>query len=96
MLKIILVYAVVVKQVISFNLQLLKKYGTAKVHKLPVNGGINELPIRAIVSNLNTATDNLVKCLSKLLSPLRQLRNTVKNTKEFVEELKPQTIVNRT
>ena len=96
MLKIILVHAMVVKQAISFNLQSLKKYGTAKIHKLPVKGGINELPIRPIVSNLNTATYNLVKCLSKLLSPLQQLRNTVKNTKEFVEELKRQTIVKRT
>ena len=65
-----------------------KFYGTAKIHKLPVNGGINELPIRPIVSNLNTATYNLAKYLSKLLSPLRQSRNTVKNKKEFIEELK--------
>ena len=27
-------------------------YRTAKIYKLPVNGGINELPIRPIVSNL--------------------------------------------
>ena len=31
-----------------------KFYGIAKTHKLPVNGGTNELPIRPIVSNLNT------------------------------------------
>ena len=41
-------------------------YGTVKIHKLPVNGGINELPIRPTVSNLNTATYNLAKYLSKL------------------------------
>ena len=57
-----------------------KFYGTAKIYKLPVNGGINELPIQQIVSNLTTATYNLAKYLSKLLSPLRQSRNTVKNT----------------
>ena len=67
-----------------------KFYGTAKIHKLPVDGGINELPIRPIVSNLNTATYNLAKYLSKLLSPLRQSGNTVKNTEEFIEELKQQ------
>ena len=32
-----------------------KFYGTTKIHKFPVNGGINELPIRPIVSILNTA-----------------------------------------
>ena len=67
-----------------------KFYGTAKIHKLLVKGGINELPIRPIVSNLNTATYNLAKYLSKLLSPLRQSGNTVKNTEEFIEELKQQ------
>ena len=66
-----------------------KFYGTGKVHKLPVNGGINELPIRPAVSNLNIATFNLAKYLSKL-SLLRQPRNTVKNTKEFIEELTQQ------
>ena len=65
-------------------------YGTAKIHKLPVNGGINGLPIRPIVSNLNTATYNLAKYLSKLLSPLRQSRKTIKNTKGFIEESKQQ------
>ena len=33
-----------------------KFYGTAKLHKLPVNGKIDDLPIRPIVSNINTAT----------------------------------------
>ena len=61
-----------------------KFYGTGKVHKLLVNGGINKLPIRPTVSNLNIATYNLAKYLSKL-SLLRQPRNTVKNTKEFIE-----------
>ena len=65
-----------------------KFYGTAKIRKLSVNGGINDLPIKPIVSSLKTATYNLAKYLSQLLSPLRQSRNTVKNTKEFIEELK--------
>ena len=67
-----------------------KFHGIAKIHKLPVNGGINELPIRPIVSNLSTATCNLAKYLSKLLSPLRQSRKTVKNTKGFIAESKQQ------
>ena len=60
------------------------------MHKLPVKGGINELPICPIVSNLSTATYVLAKYIFKLLSPLQQSRNMVKNTKEFIEELKQQ------
>ena len=58
-----------------------KFYGTAKIHKLSENGGTNDLPFRPIVSNLNTVTYNLAKDLSKLMSPILQSRNTVKNTK---------------
>ena len=38
-----------------------KFYGTAKMHKIPVNGNIDDLPIRPVVSNINTATYNLAK-----------------------------------
>lgn len=62
-----------------------KFYGAAKIHKPLVNHGINNLPIR---SNLNTVTYNLAKYHFKLLSPLKQLGNTV-NTKEFIKEFKP-------
>ena len=31
-------------------------YGTVKIHKLSVNGGINDIPIRQTVSNLNIET----------------------------------------
>ena len=48
-----------------------KFYGTAKMHKLPVNGNLNHLTLRPIVSNSNTSTYKLAKFLSKLLSPLR-------------------------
>ena len=46
-------------------------YGTAKVHKLPVNGKIDDLLIRPFVSNINTATHKLVKHLVKVQSPLK-------------------------
>ena len=49
-----------------------KLYGTAKIHKLPINGNLNYLTLRPIVSNINTSTYNLAKFLSKLLSPFRQ------------------------
>ena len=46
-----------------------KFYGTAKVHKLPENGNMDQLPFRLIVSNIGTATYQLAKYLAKLLSP---------------------------
>ena len=49
-----------------------KLYGTAKIHKLPINGNLHYLTLRPIVSNINTSTYNLAKFLSKLLSPFRQ------------------------
>ena len=49
-----------------------KCYGIAKMHKLPVNGNLNHLPLRPIVSNTNTSTPKPAKFLSKLLSPLCQ------------------------
>ena len=33
-----------------------KSYGTAKIHKISVNGNIGDLSISPIVSNINTAT----------------------------------------
>ena len=69
-----------------------KFYGTARIDKFSVDGGINDLPIVPILSNLNIATYKLAKYLSELLSPLRQSRNTVKKSIEFIEELKEQNL----
>ena len=33
-----------------------KFYGTTKIHKIPINGNIDDLPIRQVVSNINTST----------------------------------------
>ena len=65
-----------------------KFYDTAKVHKLPENGNVNQLPIRPIVSNIGTATYQLAKYLAKLLSSLNQFQYTVKNTKDFIEKIR--------
>ena len=46
------------------------------------------MPIRPIVSNVNTPTYQLVKYLAKLLSPLSQSDHTVKSTKHFIEQIK--------
>ena len=65
-----------------------KFYGTAKIHKVSGNGNIDQLPIRSIVSNLNTATYQLAKHFSKILSPLRESEYTIKSTRHFMEIIK--------
>ena len=65
-----------------------KLYGTAKLHKLPFNGKIDDLPIRPIVSNINTATYQLAMHLSKVLSPLRESEHKIKSTKDFIRQIK--------
>ena len=47
-----------------------KFYGTAKTDKLSPNKGIDELPLRPIISNINTATYELARYLAKVFSPL--------------------------
>ena len=69
-----------------------KFYGTAKMHKLSLNGKVDDLPLRPIVSNINTATYNLAKFLSNLLAPLLESEYTVKNTKNFVDNIKKENI----
>ena len=71
-----------------------KFYGTAKMHKLSLNGNVNDLPLRPIASNINVTTYNLAKFLSKLLAPLRESKYTVKNTKNFVDDIKKENIQN--
>ena len=69
-----------------------KFYGTAKLHKLPVNGKIDDLLIRTIVSNINTATYQLAKHLSKVPSPLRESEHNIKSTKDFIRQVKEEPI----
>ena len=51
-----------------------KFYGIAKVHKISENDTVDELSIRPIVS--------------KLLSPLAQSEYIIKNTKQFIEQIR--------
>ena len=53
--------------------------------KFPKMVNIDQLPIKPIVSKLNTATYQLAKHLSKMLSPLREPEYTIKSTKHFME-----------
>ena len=69
-------------------------YGTTKIHKIPVNGNIHYLSIRPIVSNINTATYNLAKYLTKLLAPLKELEYIIKSTKNFIGKVKSKEVPN--
>ena len=55
-------------------------YGTAKLHNLPPNGIIGNLPIRPIVSNIGTVSNRLEKYLAQNLSLLGQPTYTIKST----------------
>ena len=70
-----------------------KFYGTAKVHKLSSEvemniNNVDRLPLRPIVSNINTATYKTSKYLATLLAPLGNSQNTVSSTDEFVSKLR--------
>ena len=71
-----------------------KLYGTAKIHKIPVNGNIDDLPIRPIVSNINTVTYNIARYLTKLLVPLRESEYITKSTKDFIGKVKSKNVPN--
>ena len=66
--------------------------GTMKVHKLPLNGFIDNLPLRPIISNIHTASYQLVKYLPKLLSPLAQSNYTINSTKDLMIKIKNEKI----
>ena len=76
------------KQIYLTGLSPGKLYATAKIHKLSDRDGIEKLPIRPIISNLNTATYHLAKYLAKLLSPLSTSEYTVSSSKEFMTTIK--------
>ena len=60
-----------------------KFYGTSKIHKLPPNQSIDELPLRPIMWNINTVKYELARYLAKVLSPLSQSDFKVSSSKEF-------------
>ena len=63
-------------------------YGTAKLHKLPPNGTIEELPIRPIVSSIGTASYCLAKYLAQNLFPLGQCTYTIKSIFDLMGKIK--------
>ena len=67
-------------------------YGTAKVHKIDRNDKVDKLPLRSIVSNIDTASYQLAKHLAKLLSPLSKSEYTLQSSTEFMEHTKTKTV----
>ena len=61
-----------------------KFYGTAKLHKIDTKGPVDDLPIRPIISNINTSTYNISKYVAKLLAPLREIQYSIKITKDVM------------
>ena len=66
-----------------------KFYGIAKIHKLPLNGFIDNLPLRP---NIDTASYQQAKYLAKLLSPLAQSNFTINSTKDLMIKIKNEKI----
>ena len=60
----------------------------AKIHKLSPTDSTEKLPIRPLVSNVNTPTYQLPKYLAKILIPLSQSGYTINSTKHFNEQIK--------
>ena len=60
-----------------------KLYGTAKVHKLSINDTFQNLPVRPIISKLNTAMRKSARYLAKILSPLSRSQYTVESSNKF-------------
>ena len=69
-----------------------KFYVTAKIHKILPTDNVDKLPVRPIVSNINTSTNELTKYLAKLLSPLSRSRYAVNSTEHFIKSIKHEKI----
>ena len=69
-----------------------KIYGTAKLHKLPINGTVHDLPIWPIVSNIGTASYHLAKYLAKVLSPLPYSEYIISSTRDLTNKVENERI----
>lgn len=63
-------------------------FGLAKLHKMPYNSNdVKQLPLRPVISNIGTATYELSRYLSQLLSPLAKSQYTIDSTKQFIQKI---------
>ena len=64
-------------------------FGLAKVHKLREGQeGVEDLPLRPVISNIGTSTYQISKYLASLLSPLTKSEQNITSTKDFIEKLR--------
>ena len=69
-----------------------KFYSNTKIHKIFPTDNVDKLPIRPLVSKINTSAYELAKYLAKLLSPLSRSEDTVNSTKHFIKSIKHEKI----
>ena len=70
-------------------------YGTPKAHKpqkQQQQKRLEELTVRPVISNIGTATYEIVKYLNKLLTPLRKSDYNILNTQDHIRSLREETI----
>ena len=72
-----------------------KFYDAAKLHKLPTFGTVDQLPLRSIISNIGTASYQLLKNLAKLLLPLSKNQYTINSTKSFMSFIKHKKVLDQ-
>ena len=65
---------------------------TTKIHKLPSNGFIDNLPLTPIISNIGSASYQLAKYLAKLISTLGQSNYTINSAKDLMIKIKTERI----
>ena len=66
----------------------------AKLHKIDSKGLVDNVPIRPIISNINTSTYHISKYLAKLLALLRESQNSIKSTKDSMTIVKNKKVPN--
>ena len=69
-----------------------KFFGTARLHELPMNGVIHDLPIWPIVSNIRTASYYFGKYLSKVLSSMAYSQYIIRTTTDLIDNVKNERI----
>ena len=67
-------------------------YGTAKLKKLQIGGGLKELTVSPIISSSGTATYKTVKYLKTLLTALTKSQYNILNTNDFIQKIKSEKI----
>ena len=71
-----------------------KFYGTATIHKFPLDGNISDLPLTLLmIKSIGTTSCQLVKYLAQLLSPLIRPGYSVSSTKDPIVKIKNRKIL---